>query len=33
VSLAGFVFLNIASLGAIYTATMLPSFWRILNQF
>ena len=33
VSLAIFVFLNIASLGATYTATMLPSFWRFLNHF
>jgi hypothetical protein len=33
VSLAIFVFLNIPSLGATYTDTMLPSFWRFLNQF
>jgi hypothetical protein len=33
VSLAIFVFLNIASLGATYTSTMLPSFWRFLNHF
>jgi hypothetical protein len=33
VSLAIFVFLNIPSLGATYTATMLPPFWRFLNQF
>jgi hypothetical protein len=33
VSLAVFVFLNIASLGATYSATMLPSFWRFLNHF
>jgi hypothetical protein len=33
VSLAIFVFLNIPSLGATYTATMLPSFWRFLNHF
>ena len=28
-----FVFLNIPSLGATYTGTMLPSFWRFLNHF
>ena len=33
VSLAIFVFLNIASLGATYTAAMLPPFWRFLNHF
>lgn len=33
VSLAIFVFLNIPSLGATYTDTMLPSFWRFLNHF
>ncbi len=33
VSLAIFVFLNIPSLGATYTAPVLPSFWRFLNQF
>ena len=33
VSLAIFVFLNIPSLGATYTASMLPPFWRFLNQF
>ena len=33
VSLAIFVFLNIASLGATYTTTMLPPFWRFLNHF
>jgi hypothetical protein len=33
VSLAIFVFLNIPSLGAIYTPTVLPSFWRFLNHF
>jgi hypothetical protein len=33
VSLALFVFLNVPSLGATYTATMLPPFWRFLNQF
>jgi hypothetical protein len=33
VSLAIFVFLNIPSLGATYTATIRPSFWRFLNQF
>jgi hypothetical protein len=33
VSLAIFVFLNIPSLGATYTSTMLPSFWRFVNHF
>jgi hypothetical protein len=33
VSLAIFVFLNIPSLGATYTPTMLPAFWRFLNHF
>jgi hypothetical protein len=33
VSLAIFVFLNIPSFGATYTSTMLPSFWRFVNQF
>jgi hypothetical protein len=33
VSLAIFVFLNIPSMGATYTATMLPPFWRFLNHF
>ncbi len=33
VALAIFVFLNIPSLGATYTATMLPGFWRFLNHF
>jgi hypothetical protein len=33
VSLAIFVFLNIPSLGATYTPTLLPSFWRFLNHF
>ena len=33
VSLAVFVFLNIPSLGATYTAPVLPSFWRFLNHF
>ena len=33
ISLAIFVFLNIPSLGATYTRTMLPSFWRFLNHF
>jgi hypothetical protein len=33
VSLAIFVFLNIPSLGATYTGTMLPSFWRFVNHF
>jgi hypothetical protein len=33
VALAVFVFLNIPSLGATYTATMLPPFWRFLNHF
>jgi MFS family permease len=32
-SLAIFVFLNIPSLGATYTGTMLPSFWRFVNHF
>ena len=32
-SLAVFVFLNIPSLGATYTDTMLPPFWRFLNHF
>ena len=32
-SLAIFVFLNIPSLGATYTASVLPSFWRFLNHF
>jgi hypothetical protein len=32
-SLAIFVFLNMPSLGATYTATMLPSFWRFVNHF
>jgi hypothetical protein len=32
-SLAIFVFLNIASLGATYTADVLPSFWRLLHHF
>jgi hypothetical protein len=32
-SLAIFVFLSIPSLGATYTPTMLPSFWRFLNHF
>ena len=32
-SLAIFVFLNIASLGATYTAPMLAPFWRFLNHF
>jgi hypothetical protein len=27
------VFLNIPSLGATYTATLLPPFWRFLNHF
>jgi hypothetical protein len=27
------VFLNIPSLGATYTAELLPGFWRFLNQF
>ena len=33
VSLAIFIFLNIPSLGATYTSTMLAPFWRFLNQF
>lgn len=33
VSLAIFVFLNIASLGATYTAPVLAPFWRFLNHF
>jgi hypothetical protein len=33
VALAIFVFLNIPSLGATYTATVLPPFWRFLNHF
>jgi len=33
VSLTIFVFLNIPSLGATYTAPVLPSFWHLLNQF
>jgi hypothetical protein len=33
VSLAVFVFLNIASLGATYTAPVLSPFWRFLNHF
>jgi predicted secreted protein len=33
VALAIFVFLNIPSLGATYTSTMLPGFWRFLNHF
>ena len=33
VSLAIFVFLNIPSLGATYTAQLLPSFWHFLNHF
>jgi hypothetical protein len=33
VALAMFVFLNIPSLGATYTATMLPPFWHFLNHF
>ena len=33
ISLAIFVFLNIPSLGATYTSTMLPPFWRFLNHF
>lgn len=32
-SLAIFVFLNIPSLGATYTAPVLASFWRFLNHF
>jgi hypothetical protein len=33
VSLAIFVFLNIPSLGATYTAPVLPGFWHFLNHF
>jgi hypothetical protein len=33
VSLAIFVFLNIPSLGATYTASVLPTFWRFFNHF
>jgi hypothetical protein len=33
VSLAIFVFVNIPSLGATYTANVLPSFWRFMNHF
>jgi hypothetical protein len=33
ISLAIFVFLNIASLGATYTAPVLSPFWRFLNHF
>jgi hypothetical protein len=33
VSLAIFVFLNIPSLGATYTSTLLSPFWHFLNQF
>jgi hypothetical protein len=33
VSLAIFVFLNIASLGATYTSPVLAGFWRFLNHF
>jgi len=33
VSLAIFVFLNIPSLGATYTANVLSPFWRFLNHF
>jgi hypothetical protein len=33
VSLAIFIFLNIPSLGATYTANVLAPFWRFLNQF
>jgi hypothetical protein len=33
VSLALFVFVNIPSLGATYTADVLPSFWRFVNHF
>jgi len=33
ISLAILVFLNIASLGATYTAPVLGSFWRFLNHF
>ena len=33
ISLAIFVFLNIASLGATYTSPVLPGFWRFVNHF
>jgi energy-converting hydrogenase Eha subunit E len=33
VSLAVFVFLNIASLGATYTSPVMAGFWRFLNHF
>ena len=33
VSLAIFVFLNVPSLGATYTAPVLPAFWRFFNHF
>jgi hypothetical protein len=33
VSLAIFIFLNIPSLGATYTSTTLPGFWRFFNHF
>jgi hypothetical protein len=33
VSLAIFIFLNIPSLGATYTAPVLPGFWRFFNHF
>jgi hypothetical protein len=33
VSLAMFIFLNIPSLGATYTANVLPPFWHFLNHF
>ena len=33
VALAVFVFLNIPSLGATYTAPLLDPFWRFLNHF
>ena len=33
VSLGIFVFLNIPSLGATYTAPVLPAFWRFMNHF
>ena len=33
VALTIFVFLNIPSLGATYTAEMLPPFWRFINDF
>jgi hypothetical protein len=32
-SLTVFVFLNIPSLGATYTAPVLPDFWQFLNEF